>query len=449
MGMSYESLNPLVCDVAIVGAGVTGTALAYVLSKYSDAKDVVLVEKEDAPGTVNSSATNNSQTLHTGDIETNYTLAQALAVQRKAGLLSAYALLKNDPTLACVCHKMVLGVGSDEVHELMKRFEEFAPHYLDLELIDGEEITRREPSVMKGRDPRVPVCALASRNGVMVNYQELSKAFLRDAQTCNPNLKVMFGTNVFEVVDDIFGVIIKTNNGIIFAKTAMFASGAYSLRFAHMSGLAKNYALLPVAGSYYVAKSALLGKVYRVQTKGIPFAAVHGDPEITDMSMTRLGPTTKPLPLMERHRYTTMGPFLKLYQGNVIKGISSLIRIVLARHLTWYVIKNMLYDIPLLGKFLFLKEARSIIPDLKYSDLILRKGAGGIRPQLVDLNTSDLVMGDATIHGKRTTFNTTPSPGASVSLANGVEYAAKIVSALGPRYSLDKEALARDLGLKK
>lgn len=73
-------------DVLIIGAGVSGSALAYVLSKYTNIKKIALIEKESKAAQVNSNTHNNSQTLHFGDIETNYKLEKAKKVKRAADL---------------------------------------------------------------------------------------------------------------------------------------------------------------------------------------------------------------------------------------------------------------------------------------------------------------------------------------------------------------------------
>ena len=67
-----------VYDVLIIGGGVSGTALLYELAQFTDLKNIALLEKYDSVAAVNSSARNNSQTLHCGDIETNYTLEKAV-----------------------------------------------------------------------------------------------------------------------------------------------------------------------------------------------------------------------------------------------------------------------------------------------------------------------------------------------------------------------------------
>jgi malate dehydrogenase (quinone) len=58
-------------DVVIIGGGASGTALLYTLAKYTNIPHIALIEKYDRPGQVNSKASNNSQTLHVGDIETS------------------------------------------------------------------------------------------------------------------------------------------------------------------------------------------------------------------------------------------------------------------------------------------------------------------------------------------------------------------------------------------
>jgi len=69
-------------NVIIIGGGVSGTALLYTLSKYTDVKSIALFEKCPDLGLVNSSPFMNSQTLHFGDIETNYTYEKAKKVKR-------------------------------------------------------------------------------------------------------------------------------------------------------------------------------------------------------------------------------------------------------------------------------------------------------------------------------------------------------------------------------
>ena len=120
-------------DVLIVGGGVTGTALLYTLSKYTDIKNIGLIEKYSDFGLVNSASYNNSQTLHFGDIETNYSLDKARSVKRMADMVMKYVEneKKSEESLKLFSKysKMVLAVGKNQVKELRERYPVIQPAF--------------------------------------------------------------------------------------------------------------------------------------------------------------------------------------------------------------------------------------------------------------------------------------------------------------------------------
>jgi malate dehydrogenase (quinone) len=69
-------------NVLIIGSGITGSALFYSLVKYTNIQNIAIVEKYDDIAMVNTNARGNSQTIHMGDIETNYPLEIALQTQK-------------------------------------------------------------------------------------------------------------------------------------------------------------------------------------------------------------------------------------------------------------------------------------------------------------------------------------------------------------------------------
>lgn len=243
---------------------------------------------------------------------------------------------------------------------------------------------------------------------------------------------------------------VKTPAGIFYGKTVLFAAGPYSLFFARKLGYGLKFGIFPVGGSFmYSLRKLLNNKVYGVQIEGMPFARVHGDPDILDMDRTRFGPTTKLIPLMERHHYETFKDFMQLPLLSTKGGLATLFEIINKNNMWGYALKNAIYDLPVIGPAAFLREVRPIIPTIKYGDIRLRKGAGGIRPQIVNLETRKLEMGDSNIVGTNIIFNTTPSPGASVSMYNGRRDAKKIVeflNAMGGNYYFDEEKFQEELG---
>ena len=76
-GDTSQENKQTVYDVVVVGGGVCGSALVYSLSRYTNVGRVALIEKNADVALVNSRPSSNSQTLHFGDIETNYTLEKA------------------------------------------------------------------------------------------------------------------------------------------------------------------------------------------------------------------------------------------------------------------------------------------------------------------------------------------------------------------------------------
>jgi len=155
-------------DLVIVGGGISGASLLYAVAKFTDVDDVTLIEKEREIAAVNSHRTNNSQTLHFGDIETNYTLEKAEEVKEGAELLAGY-LEGTDPDreMHSKRSKMVLGVGDEEVAKLEERYREngFGDLFPKLREIGREEIAELEPKVVEGRDPDTELKALQTPDG--------------------------------------------------------------------------------------------------------------------------------------------------------------------------------------------------------------------------------------------------------------------------------------------
>ena len=238
---------------------------------------------------------------------------------------------------------------------------------------------------------------------------------------------------------------IQVDGEVVVAKVVVFAAGAYSLLFAKSLGYGRDYALLNVAGNFYLAPDVLNGKVYTVQMKKLPFAAIHGDAEVHDQSKTRFGPTAKVTPLLEQHNYATVFDYLRT-AGLSFNAFMSFFNILSEKTIFKYILRNFIYDVPLIGKRLFFKEVRKIVPSIQLHDLHLAKGYGGIRPQVVNLKTRRLELGEAKIIGENILFNITPSPGASTCLQNAELDAEKIISFLGQEYKFAQQQFLKDLG---
>ena len=138
-------------------------------------------------------------------------------------------------------------------------------------------------------------------------------------------------------------------------------AGAHSLLMAQQMGFGLEYSCLPVAGSFYFTPDLLKGKVYTVQNDKLPFAAIHGDPDVRAPGKTRFGPTALLLPLLERYKPESFWEFLKVLRldWSVLAVFWQLFRIADIRN---YIFKNLLFEVPWLRRYLFLADARKIVP---------------------------------------------------------------------------------------
>ena len=431
-------------DVVIIGGGISGTALLHLLSKYTDLKNLCLIEKYDDIATVNSHGKNNSQTLHCGDIETNYTLEKAIQVKASADMVVRYASnLPNKEQLLYKYNKMVLGVGNKECDFLRKRFESFLPHFPNMRLLESEHLAELEPTLVEGRKEEIVALAVLGEY-TAVNFQQLAVSFAEQAQRIqDKTIDLLLGTKADKIEPAEDGYRIKTDKGNIRARFVVVSAGGHSLLYAQQMGYGMEYSCLPVAGSFYFAPQTLKGKVYTVQDEKLPFAAIHGDPDILAAGKTRFGPTALILPMLERYNWKTIPEYFRVLHldSNVFAVFWDLLKV---KEIRRYIFKNFLFELPVIRRWLFTRDVRKIVPNMKMKDIRFAKHFGGIRPVMIDKNNRKLHLGEAKIDtGQGLIFNMTPSPGATSCLGNGEKDLRIIVDYL--QCGFDEAALNHDL----
>jgi len=416
-------------DVLIVGGGISGTALFYELAKYTNVQSLCLLEKYEALATLNTKATSNSQTIHIGDIETNYTLEKAKVTKRTAKMVEKFCLQYGLQDKIMFKHqKMALGVGEKEVHFIENRYHEFKELFPYLELWDVDKLKEVEPKVVYTDKAQTqvrpePIIAIGTNTQyTTVDYGAMSEALVKEAKENQKiTTDIFYNTQVSDIVqkeDKTFGLSCK-NGETYTADFVVVNAGAHSLFLAHRMGYGKHMGCLPMAGSFYMTEDHFLnGKVYMVQNNKLPFAALHGDPDILADEKTRFGPTALMLPKLERYKSGTYLDFFKTlnFDLHIVKIFWDLLKDSDIRN---YVFRNFLFEVPLINKGLFVKDAQKIVPSLSVDDIHYAQGFGGVRPQVLDKEKEKLMLGEASINpGNGIIFNMTPSPGATSCLGN-------------------------------
>ena len=428
-------------EVIIIGGGITGSALAYVLAEFSEIKNIALLEKYEGLATLNSKASANSQTIHCGDIETNYDLQKATEVKRKADMIVKYCQKHGyENKFLFQGQKMALGVGESEVELIKDRFEKFKELYPYLQLFDKEELKKIEPKLVfdgRGEERAEDIVAMGVQSGVYttIDYGAMANSFVQNAKnvegkTCDLYLNTEV-QNITKVGNKLY---IRTANRLsLSADFVVVDAGAHSLWLAHKMGLGQDLSTICIAGSFYLTKQKLLnGKVYMVQNPKLPFAALHGDPDLLAGGCTRFGPTALTMPKLERYKGCRSVPefFQSLnFDMDVAKVIWQNFGDSEVRD---FLIRNIGFEIPILGKKLFVKNARKIIPSIREEDIYYAKGFGGVRPQVISHSQKKLILGEARIgENPGIIFNMTPSPGATSCLGNALRDAKSACEYLG------------------
>ncbi len=432
--------------VAVLGGGITGSSIFHLLSKYTDIDSIALIEKESELGQINSKKSNNSQTLHFGDIEANYSIEKATSSKKASQMLLNYLnkLEKEGETIHKKSHKMLLAVGKKEVAEFEKRFEEFKKLFPDFKKINQAEISKIEPEIVNGRKKSQPIVAGYSENGYIVDFGLLAKNLAAEAQKNKAGAEIFTNSKVTKIIKKEEGFEIETTTGEFFADTVVVAMCSHSLMFAKELGYGKEYSILPVGGNFYTSSRKVLnGKVYTMQSGKLPFAGVHGDPDIQNEKETRFGPTANVMPFLERNNLATFGDFLKSTFSDK-KSATAFFKVITEKTLFSFLLNSIIYEIPYFGPRTYAKMCQKIIPTLKYQDFKNGKTKAGIRPQLINNNLQKLQMGEIEIEGKNILFNITPSPGASACIKNAENSVRKTLTFFKGTYTFDEEGFRQN-----
>ncbi len=166
-------------DVAVIGAGVIGLAIARALSLKG--REVVLLEREETFGSVTSSR--NSEVIHAGIYYRPGGLRARFCHPGKQ-MLYAYARAHGVGHLNC--EKLIVAHDEDGVDKLRKIIETATANGVDdLELISGKAAEALEPGLSAYAAIRSPSSGIVDSHGLMLallgDFEDAGGAFARSA----------------------------------------------------------------------------------------------------------------------------------------------------------------------------------------------------------------------------------------------------------------------------
>lgn len=381
-------------DILIIGGGVIGLSMARHLAGRAK---VTLIDK-DTCGFHTSGR--NSGVIHAGIY---YTPGSAKA---------KYSVLGNK-ALSQYCQEK--GVGFQNIGKIIapsspeeypkidflykRSLENGAP----VQLIDYHEAKQIEPRIVR-QDKYLwsPSTSIADNKGVI-------KALKSDCISLGVDIKEQ--CRFEKSLETSWGHIIDTSQGKIYSKFIINSAGLYADQVANSFGFGSKYEILPFIGLYLHAQPDAKGfrtLVYPCPLGKNEFLGVHTTNTTNGLYM--LGPTATPAFWREQYSLKTFNVF------EFAKCIKRYAMCLLSSHRPFY-LKVLRQELRKYRKKNIVEDCGKIVHGLYLEDY-LKWGPPAVFPQLVDVNSNELV-GDFVIerNEKSLHFINIVSPGWTSALA--------------------------------
>ena len=373
-------MNDQFHDVAIIGAGVVGCAIARELSGRF--KSVLLLDKEAAVGFHTSGR--NSGVVHSGFNPKPGTLKAALCVEGSR-LIRQYCKEQGVPCEQVGTYVVAVDEAQVPVLEELKRQGE-KNGVPAIEILTAERVRAREPNV-KG------VAAMYSPTGAIVDSQALTRALADDAVKLGVTLAL--GQEVMRIAETPDVAEITTRWDAYRARVVINCAGLHADRLAHMMGVGRDYTIAPFRGEYFVVRRPgqplIRSMIYPVPHPKVPFLGVHLTRTVAGSVL--VGPNAVPAFGREAYKRTDVS-VRDLFEMVCHRGFW----IALRRNRTLIAVAwNELRRSG--SRRHFWKEASRLVEGLKLEELTPESRVG-IRPQLIGSNgelVDDLVI-ETTAH---------------------------------------------------
>lgn len=225
-------------DVAIIGCGITGTSIAYRLSKFKLKTVVVDKENDVAMGATRA----NSAIIHAGYDPEENTLMAKLNV-RSVELTKELCRKLSVPFAEI--GSLVLAFSDEETEHVKKLYERGVNNGVPgLTVIDADEVKKIEPMVSD--DVK---CALFAPSAGVINPWEYALA-LAEVAVSN-GTEMIFDAEVTNIVKNDDGFVITAGDKEIATKCVINASGVGADKI-HDMVLPHEFEITPNKGAYYL-----------------------------------------------------------------------------------------------------------------------------------------------------------------------------------------------------
>ena len=246
-------------DVAVIGGGVTGLAVARALAR--EHLSVCVLERHARPGLETS--THNSGVIHGGIYYPAGTLKSTLCIEGRRLL---YEFCSAHQVRHEKCGKLIVASDDSEIPRLEALYRTGLANGVEgLTLVDRTFISKREPSIKA-------VAAIFSPQTGIVDAEALVRALLRAAES--EGAIFLPGTPLVGAEIDRDGLTLRTQREAILASSVVNAAGLYADDVSQTLG-GERFTIYPVRGEYaelIPSKRSLVNAL----VYPLPHAAGHG-----------------------------------------------------------------------------------------------------------------------------------------------------------------------------
>ena len=355
-------------DILIVGAGIIGLTLARELVRAGHG-DIVVIEKEPEPG--RHASGRNSGVLHAGIYYAPDSL-KAQSCLNGNRLMKEYCREKGLPLRES--GKVIVARTGEELPTLDELYRRATTNGARVELIDERQLGSIEPNA------RTVQRALLSHDTAVVDPKAVMKSLWKELEATG-KVRIRCDCRLTGLKGSTTAV---TSRGEIGFRRVINAAGAYCDTVAALFGVGKQFRLIPFKGLYRVLKPGMPytvnSNIYPVPDIRNPFLGVHFTRSVA--GDVYLGPTA--IPAFGRENY------------GVFAGVDAEAFRIALEDVVMFLVNPQFRSVALTEpkKYFpsyFFHDAARLVKQLAPED-IAPSSKVGIRPQLVDWRTRQLVM---------------------------------------------------------
>jgi L-2-hydroxyglutarate oxidase len=282
-------------DIAVVGAGIVGLAVAREILLRRPTFRVVIFDREDSVAAHQTG--HNSGVIHSGIYYTPGSLKARLCVE---GSRLMYAYCVEHEIAHERCGKLIVATTESELPQLdALEARGRANGVPGLRRVSAEEIVQIEPEC-RG------VSALYSPNTGIVDYRAVARSLEAELRSLGAEFKLGCRVSALRRRDGT--TVLTHDDGETGARWAIACAGLWSDRLAEDAGAPADPRIIPFRGAYLRLQRdqppVVRGLVYPVPDPALPFLGVHITKQINGDVL--LGPTAMVVGAKDAYKIRTM-----------------------------------------------------------------------------------------------------------------------------------------------